>query len=108
MVRDVRQLDSPFSENQVKHILRNFDPDGQDACQDNPKSIEYNVEGLIFPYTRTRPITVAQVMRAMKYIGVCVKKYPFNLRMELASDLWDTYCEVWQDTGDERRAMRAI
>lgn len=90
-----------------------WDPE-QDLCNEKPDDKDsYSLEKVVYDYPpkglkakRKLPPNMAE--QAMAYIRVCVKKYPFQLRYTMGLPMWLRFCDVWNDTGDFRKAMRAI
>ena len=108
MVKAVPHSNSVYSNAEIKKILSNYDLEYYDRCQDDPNNSEFNVDGLIFPYEGERALKVWQAEQAMRYIAVICRKYPFNLRRDFAVPMWLRFSAAWNDTGDIRKAMRAI
>lgn len=46
--------------------------------------------------------------QAREYIAMYATRYPLQLRAVLGFPMWLRFCDVWNDTGDFARAMRAI
>ena len=46
--------------------------------------------------------------QAVRYIRTIAVRYPFQMRHFLGEPMWLRFCDVWADTGDIQKAMRAI
>lgn len=45
---------------------------------------------------------------AKKYIRTITSRYPFQMRHYLGEPMWARFCDMWANTGDLVKAMRAI
>lgn len=73
-------------------------------CDDDCKDIF----GESMAVKKTRDLPVEHEARAVAYIETIVKKYPFQLRAEMARPMWHRFLDVWNDTGKLHLAMRVI
>jgi hypothetical protein len=81
----------------------------QDTCQDKPSDKKkYTLSGSPFKYEHGRPLPPETADKAIAYIKVLTKDYPFQLRYYMALPYWNRFQENWCDYGDEERALRAI
>lgn len=79
-----------------------------DICVENPaKHSAWKKVGK-FPYQHNRKLPDAIAQRAIDYISVLVKNYPFQLQFVMALPLWERFAQSWCEYGDERRAMKDI
>ena len=112
------QPDSPLSAEQVERALANWNAT-EDTCQDTPQplvlmwpcdpSVCKDVFGesmVVAPKKRDLPM--AYEVKANVYIETIVKKYPFNIRAEMARPMWHRFLDVWNDTGKLNLALRVI
>jgi hypothetical protein len=102
---------SPFGSidsKRKKEILSRTDP-AKDTCRDDYDSRKsYKLEGNIFKYHHGRPLPKEEAEAAIEYISIIMRRYPFQLRYNLARPLWDRFCEEWCQSGDAAKSMRAI
>lgn len=61
-----------------------------------------------FPYEHSRPLPQETAQKAIDYIAVITKRYPFQIRWAMARPLWERFAKEWCDTGDEQKALRVI
>lgn len=61
-----------------------------------------------FDYSHSRPLPKETAQKAIDYIAVLTKQYPFQLRYTMAIPLWERFAETWCNTGDEEEALRVI
>ncbi len=108
MVKAVPHSNSVYSNEQLKKILDHYDPKFMDVCIDSPNNPEFQVDLNTFPYNFERDLMVREAEPAIRYIKICVERYPFNIRRDLAYPMWMRFTETWNATGDLRKAMRAI
>lgn len=81
----------------------------QDRCVEKAESSgAYTLKGFAFTYSHSRPLPKKTAEKAMLYIRAIVAKYPFQLRKAMARPLWDRFAEMWCETGDESKSLRAI
>lgn len=66
------------------------------------------VEREMFPYTHSRPLPHAVGQRALDYIAVLTKQYPFQIRYAMAIPLWKRFAQEWCDTGNEVASIAKI
>lgn len=95
--------------NTKQRILSKTSPE-KDTLRDRPeKSSKWKKASKgMFPYKHNRPLTAKQAQRAIDYIDVIVKKYPFQIRYAMALPLWYRFADEWCATGNEQEALRAI
>ena len=107
---------SPLSAEQVEDILKNWTAT-DDTCQDEPQALVLvwpctedckDVFGESMAVKRTRDLPIAYEVKAVTYIETIVKRYPFQLRAEMARPMWHRFLDVWNDTGKVHLAMRVI
>lgn len=81
-----------------------------DTLQDNPKvAVKWDSsQKEMFPYKHSRPLPHETAQRALDYIAVLTKIYPFQIRYAMARPLWYRFAQEWCDTGDERKSLRVI
>jgi hypothetical protein len=108
MVKAVPHSNLVYSNQEIQKILGHYDPKFMDVCIDDPMNPEFHVELETYPYKYERVLMVRDAEQAIRYINVIMKEYPFNIRRDLAYSMWMRFTEMWDDTGDMRKAMRAI
>lgn len=81
-----------------------------DTLQEEPtKSLKWtNVENVKFPYNHRRPLSQKNAQKALDYIAVLTKQYPFQIRWAMAVPLWKRFAEAWCETGDIKESLRVI
>lgn len=81
-----------------------------EVCVDNPRkhSAWKKASKDVFPYRHGRPLPMEIEQRAIDYISVLVKQFPFQLQFVMALPLWERFAQAWCETGDEQKAMRDI
>lgn len=62
----------------------------------------------LFPYSHGRDLPKETAQRAIDYIEVLTRKYPFQIRYAMALPLWYRFCDAWCDTGDEAYSLGKI
>lgn len=103
---------------EVAYIIRNWSPE-LDTWQGDvgwlhpePEDVYHYpppagvVNGLDRKKWRELPEELAE--EARRYIGVITTRYPLQLRALIGLPLWLRFCDVWSDTGQFDKAMRAI
>lgn len=60
------------------------------------------------PGHNARVLPESHAERARLYIASIVVRYPLQLQVLFGLPMWLRFCDVWNDTGDFRLAMRAI
>ena len=65
-------------------------------------------ENGVFDYKHSRPLPQETAQKAIDYIAVITKDYPFQLRYALAIAHWERFAQVWCDTGNESEALKVI
>lgn len=61
-----------------------------------------------FPYSHGRPLPNEVAQKAIDYINVIAKQYPFQIRYTMVLPLWKRFAETWCETGDVEKSMRVI
>lgn len=103
-------------ENQVDQIIRSWSS-GVDVWQGDTSWMgEKYEDAFVYPPAfmekkpgrnyRDLPEQFAEDARA--YIATVCKRYPLQVRVLLGLPLWMRFCVVWNETGDRKKAMRAI
>jgi hypothetical protein len=80
--------------------------DSLDTCIESYKSYSSNDYRFIYRHTRPLPRQIAD--KAIRYIISISKKYPFQVRMQIAMPLWDRFCQEWCETGDDIKSLKAV
>jgi len=98
-----------YSNESKAAILSKTSPE-RDTLQETPdKSLRWAyATNTMFDYSHKRPLPTLVAQKAIDYISVLVKGYPFQLRYAMAQPLWDRFTEEWCNSGDERKALNAI
>lgn len=86
--------------------LQHWDDD-KDTLQEKP-STGWKASDGGFEWEHSRPLPLETAQKAMQYIGVLTKQYPFQLRYVMALPLWHRFSQEWCETGDETKALKAI
>lgn len=60
------------------------------------------------PGTSFRPLPEHYADEAKRYIAVISRRYPLQLRVLFGLPMWLRFCHTWNETGDRKKAMRAI
>lgn len=78
----------------------------EDLCVDTwaPEAMPYQWPKEI----PARPLSDTYAELAVMYIRECTKQYPFQMRHYLGEPMWMRFCQSWSNTGDFKKAMRAI
>lgn len=80
-----------------------------DTCVDKISDIDaYSLRGYHFSYRHPRPLPKKTANKAMKYIRAICVKYPFQVRIMIASPLWERFAQEWCESGDELKSLKAI
>ena len=82
-----------------------------DTLQDKPNASNKwrDVDGKgLLPYNHTRLLPKKTAKKAIDYIDVLVRGYPFQLRYAMAIPLWERFAQEWCDTGNEESSLRVI
>lgn len=108
---------SHLSAEQAENILKNWTAT-DDTCQDEPQPLVLvwpcdlaeckDLFGESMFVSKTRDLPIAYEVKAVTYIETIVKRYPFQLRSEMARPMWHRFLDVWNDTGKLHLAMRVI
>lgn len=92
-----------------QRIIERTSPE-KDTLQETPeKSLRWtSAKKPYFPYSHKRPLPRRQAQKAIDYINVITKDYPFQLRYAMALPLWERFSRTWCDSGDIQEALRGI
>jgi hypothetical protein len=82
-------------------VKERFNPEQDTYVPAKGKKKEYK-------YTHDRPLPEDVRVKAESYIAVLTAKYPYQLRHLMGIAYWNRFSEMWCDTGDARKSMRAI
>ena len=106
--------ESPVSDEQLEHITRNWGT-AEDTCHDYAVDYVPDFEWPCVPdkcgefkLQKRRELPEELKSRATAYILTILKRYPFQLWPELSLPMFHRFLDVWNDTGDRRKAMRVI
>ena len=90
-------------------ILARSSPE-RDTLQETPdKSSRWTkVSETMFDYNHPRPLPNDTAQKAIDYINVIVKEFPFQIRYHMAVPLWERFSDAWCETGNESESLRAI
>lgn len=100
------QQDSFALAEESKHKILSKRNKSLDTCIDSYQSYSSNDYKFIYKHSRTLPKPIAA--KAIKYIICICKKYPFQVRMQMAIPLWERFCQEWCETGDEIKSLKAV
>ena len=104
-----------MTEDQVAHITERWSS-GHDAWQGDTSWTGENFDD-VFVYPPAFLLKRRGVYRelpdqyaedAKRYISTICERYPLQVRVLLGLPMWLRFCEEWNDSGDLKKAMRAI
>lgn len=105
-----------MTEQEVARIIHNWSS-SQDVWQGESSWIgEKWDDALVYPPApmvtkpgfKFRELPEHHAEQAREYIAIICRRYPLQVRVLLGLPMWLRFCEVWHETGDRRKAMRAI
>lgn len=82
----------------------------RDTLQEtHEKSMKWtDVNNGMFQYEHPRQLPSDTAQKAIDYIQVLTKQYPFQIRYSMAKPYWERFAAEWCRTGDEQSALRKI
>jgi hypothetical protein len=108
MERDMPQSPSIASKTRKK-ILSHWDEERDTLTEEPGASLGWkSADDPAFPYEHGRGLPKPTAQKAIDYIDHLTRKYPFQIRYAMALPYWHRFAQAWCETGDEKKALRAI